>query len=152
MLYAEDAGIVSTSADGIAKMMAVVVTVFEAEGRTISEKKAETILLRTPSQTTLAPPLVIEAAGLRYKQAAQFLYLGGNIHGNDYFSLKIDRRIRLMQACPNRFGPELYELGWPRAAFIFVLRFRNHLEVSYASKFGNSVTGPAAHLSTLIFF
>ena len=62
MLYADDAGIVSKSVEGLAKMMTVLVTVFEAADLTASEKKTETILLRTPDQTTFAPPLVIEAA------------------------------------------------------------------------------------------
>ena len=47
MLYANGAGIVSKSAEGLAKMMTVNVTVFEAAGLTVSEKKTETMLLRT---------------------------------------------------------------------------------------------------------
>ena len=35
--------------------------------------KTETMLLLTPDQTTLAPPLVIEAAGQRCEQTTQFL-------------------------------------------------------------------------------
>ena len=49
MLYADDAGIESKSADGFARMMTVIVTVFEAGGLTVSEK-TETMLLRTPGQ------------------------------------------------------------------------------------------------------
>ena len=45
MLYADDAGIASKSAEGLAKMMTVIVTVFEAAGLTVSEK-TETMLLR----------------------------------------------------------------------------------------------------------
>ena len=63
MLYAEDAVIVSMSAEGLAKMMAIIVTVYEATDLTVSERKTETMLLREPDQTTLASPLVIEAAG-----------------------------------------------------------------------------------------
>ena len=37
MLYVDDAGIVSKSVEGLAKMMAVIVTVFEAAGLTVSE-------------------------------------------------------------------------------------------------------------------
>ena len=48
MLYADDAGIVSKPAEGLAKMMTGIVTVFEAAGRTVSEKKTETMLLQTP--------------------------------------------------------------------------------------------------------
>ena len=65
MLYADYAGIVSKSAEGLAKMMTVMVTVFEAAGLTASEKKAETMLLRTSDQTPCTSPLVIEAAGQR---------------------------------------------------------------------------------------
>ena len=41
MLYADDAGIVSKSAEGLAKMMTVIVTAFEAAGLTESEKKID---------------------------------------------------------------------------------------------------------------
>ena len=67
------------------------------------------MLLRTPDQITLAPPLVIEAVGQRYKHTALFLYLGGIIHESTDLSLEIDRRIRLMRTCLKRFGPELYD-------------------------------------------
>ena len=39
MLYANDAGIVSKSAEGLAKMMTVIVTVFEAAGLTVSDRR-----------------------------------------------------------------------------------------------------------------
>ena len=45
MLYADDAGVVSNSAEMVAKMMTVVVNVFEAAGFTVSETKAATMLL-----------------------------------------------------------------------------------------------------------
>ena len=63
MLYADDAGIVSKSAEGLAKMMRVIVTVFEAESLTASATKTEKMLLRTPDFTTFVLPLVIEAGG-----------------------------------------------------------------------------------------
>ena len=71
----DDAGIVSKLAEGLAKMMTVIVTVFKAAGLTVSGKKTETMLLRTPDQAPRTSPLVIEAAGQRYRQATQFLYL-----------------------------------------------------------------------------
>ena len=109
MLFADDAGIVSRLAEGLAKLMTVIVTVFEAAGLTVSERKTENMLLRTPGQTSLAPPLVIEAAGQRYRQTNQFLYLGGVIHESADHSFEVERRIRLMWACFKRFGPELYD-------------------------------------------
>ena len=66
------------SAEGLAVVMAVTVIVFEATGLTVSAKKTETMRLRTPGQTSLVPPLVIEVAGQRYRQTTQCLqYLGG---------------------------------------------------------------------------
>ena len=75
MLYADDAGIVSKSAEGLAKMMTVIVTVFEAAGLTASEKNTETMLLRTPDKTPCTSPLVIEAAGQRCRQTTQYLVM-----------------------------------------------------------------------------
>ena len=46
MLCADTAEIVSMLAEGLAKMMTVIVTVSEAAGLTVSEKKTETMLLR----------------------------------------------------------------------------------------------------------
>ena len=72
MLYADDAGIVSKSAQSLAKMTTVIVTDFEAAGLTVSDK-TETMLLRTPDQAPCTSPLVTEAAGQKYRQTTQFL-------------------------------------------------------------------------------
>ena len=88
-------------------MMTIIVTVFRTARLTVSEKKTKTLLLQTPDQASLTPPLVIEAAGQRYRQKTQFLYLGGIIHESTDLSLEIERRIRLIRACLKRFGPEL---------------------------------------------
>ena len=56
-------------------MRAVIVTVFGAAGLTVTGHHLAAMLLRTPGQTTLAPPLVVEAADRRYKQTALVLYL-----------------------------------------------------------------------------
>ena len=82
MLHADDGGIVSESAESFAKTMTVVVTVFEAAGLTTSEKKTETMLLLTPDQASRTSPLVIEAAGQGYRQATQFLCLGGLVNAS----------------------------------------------------------------------
>ena len=74
MLYVYDTGIVSKSAEGLAKMMTVIATVFEAVGLTVSEIKTETMLPRTPNQAPQASPLVIEAAGERYRQTIHFVF------------------------------------------------------------------------------
>ena len=50
MLYVDDAGIVSRSPAGLARMMTVIVDVFGAFGLTVSEKKTETLLMQTPEK------------------------------------------------------------------------------------------------------
>ena len=67
MLYAADAGVMSKSADELARMMTVVVDVFREFGLTVSEK-AETLNMRVKEKQPpplLPPPLIIEAAGQR---------------------------------------------------------------------------------------
>lgn len=71
MLYADDAGIVPKSAEALAEMMTMIVTVFEAAGFTVSEKKTEMVLPGSPDQTPPATPLIIEAAGQMYRQTTQ---------------------------------------------------------------------------------
>ena len=91
-------------------MMTVIVTVFEAADLTVLERKTETMLLRTPGHTSLAPPLVVEASGQRYRQTNQFLYLGGVMHESADLSFKIERQVRLIWACFKRFSPQLYDM------------------------------------------
>ena len=99
MLCADDAGVVCNSAEGLAKMMTVIVTVFEAAGSTTAvSEKTETMLLRTPDQAPNTSPLVIEAAGHRYRQTTQILYVGGLDASTDTMR-EIKRRVRLARAC-----------------------------------------------------
>ena len=93
----------------LAKIMAVIVTVFEAAGLTVSERKDETMLLRTLDQASRTSPLVIEAAGQRYRHAAQFLYVSGLVDASAGIMPEIKRRVRLARACYSRFKRELYD-------------------------------------------
>ena len=86
------------SAEGLAKMMTVIVAVFEAAGLTVSEKKTETMLLRTPKRAIRTSPLVVEAAGQRYMQTMQFVYLGGLVDASADITPEIKRRTRLAWA------------------------------------------------------
>ena len=106
MLYADDAGIVSQSAEGVAKMMTVIVSVFEAVNLTVSEKKTATMLLRTPNQAPQTSPLVIDAA----RQTMQLLYLHGLVVASSGILSEITRRVRLEWACYNRFKGGLYDM------------------------------------------
>ncbi|CAB1119488.1 unnamed protein product [Ectocarpus sp. CCAP 1310/34] len=72
MLYADDAGVVSRSPEGLARMMTVIVEVFGKFGLTVSEKTTETLLMRAKEKQTTTPPpppppLIIETAGQRGK-------------------------------------------------------------------------------------
>ena len=92
MLSADDAGIVSTSAEGFAKKNKVGVVVYEATtGLTVSENKAETMLLQKRDQTSRAPPFVIEAGGKMCKHMMRFLYLSGVNHEDVDLMVEIDR-------------------------------------------------------------
>ena len=97
MLYADDAGIVLKSAEGLAKMMTAIVTDFKAAGLTVY--KTETMLLRTQDQAPRTSPLVIEVAGQRYRQATQFNYLDGLVNASADIMPEIKRRVRLVWAC-----------------------------------------------------
>ena len=67
------------------------------------------MLLRTPDQAPRILPLVIEAAGQRYKQATVFLYLGDLVNASAHVMLEIKRRVRLSWASYKRFKRELYD-------------------------------------------
>ena len=62
MLYADDAGVVSTSPRGLTRMMGVIVVTCQKFGLTVSEKKTEAMHLWSHPHTT-SNALRIEAAG-----------------------------------------------------------------------------------------
>ena len=85
MLYANDAGVVSRSQEGLTRMMTTIVDVFGEYGLTVSEKKTETLLMWAPKKQpkkggSPPPSHVIEAAGQKYAQTTQFRYPGGLVN------------------------------------------------------------------------
>ena len=112
MLYADNEGIVSRSAEELAKMTTVIVTVFEAAGLMVpgKKKRREAMMLQTRDLPPRALPFVIEAAGQRYQQTIQLLYLGGVIHEDADLMVEIKRQVQLMRACYKWFGPDLYHM------------------------------------------
>ena len=117
MLYANGAGIVSRSPEGLARMMTVIVEVFGAFGLTVSEKKTETLLMRAPEKaqqpgetpTPPLPALEIAAAGQKYHQVHQFLYLGGLITEDADITRDINRRSKIAWGCFRKFSTELFD-------------------------------------------
>ena len=125
MLYADDAGVVSRSQEGLTRMTTIIVEVFEAFGLTVSEKKTEALLMRAPENQpkkggSPPPPLVIEAAGQKYAQIAQFRYLGGLANEDGELTQEINHRSRAAWACIRRFSRELFDR--PRAPWRLKVR------------------------------
>ena len=124
MFYADDAGVVSRSQEGLASMMTTIVEVFGEFGLTLSEKKTETLLMRAPEKQPKKggspPPLVIEAAGQKYAQTAQFRYLGGLVNEDGELTQEINHRSRAAWACIRRFFRELFDR--PRAPWRLKVR------------------------------
>ena len=93
MLYADDAGVVSTSPRGLTTMMMdVIIVACQKFGLTVSEKKTEAMHLWSHPNTA-SNTLRIEAAGQRYKQMTEFVYLGSAISESADLDTKIKRRI-----------------------------------------------------------
>ena len=67
--------------------------------------------LWTPNQALRTPPVVIGAAGPRYRQTMQFEYLGGLADASADNTPEIQRRTRLAIPCYYRFNRELYDMG-----------------------------------------
>ena len=125
MFYADDAGVVSRSQEGLARMMTTIVEVFGEFGLTVSEKKTETLLMRAPEKQpkkggSPPPPLVIEAAGQKYTQTTHFRYLGGLVNEDGELTQEINHRSRAAWACIRRFSRELFDR--PRAPWRLKVR------------------------------
>ena len=99
------------------KMITVIVEVFGAFGLTVSEKKMETLLMRAPEKaqqpgetpTPPLPALQIAAAGQKYHQVHQFVYLGGLITEDADITRDINRRTKIPWGCFKKFSTELFD-------------------------------------------
>ena len=109
MLYADDAGVVSTSPEQLRKMMGVIVVVCAAFGLTVSESKTGIIHLRPKGMPESAATFSVEAAGQVYNQTNEFVYLGGNVDHNADLSIEVDRRIRNARGGFRKYTLELYD-------------------------------------------
>ena len=108
MLYADDAGVVSTSPRGLTRMMGVIVVTCQEFGLTVSEKKTEAMHLWSHPHTT-SNTLGIEAAGQRYKPTTEFVYLGGAISESADLDIEIQRRIGAAWASVRKYSSQLYD-------------------------------------------
>ena len=108
MLYADDAGVVSTSPRGLTRMMGVIVVTCQEFGLTVSEKKTEAMHLWSHPHTT-SNALRIEAAGQQYKQTTEFVYLGGAISESADLDIEIKLRIGAAWASVRKYSSQLYD-------------------------------------------
>ena len=106
MLYANDAGMVSRSSEGLERMMTVIVTACSF-GLTVSEAKTEIMCLETKSGGKVS--FKINVAGQVYKQTIQFVYLGGAFTADRDLSIEITRRLQRAWACFQRYEMEIYD-------------------------------------------
>ena len=106
-LYADDAGIVSRSSEGLERMMTVIVTACSSFGLTVSEAKTGVMCLETKGGGKVS--FTINAAGQVYEQTIQFVYLGGAITANRDLSIEISRRLQRAWACFQRYKMEIYD-------------------------------------------
>ena len=88
-----------------------------AFGLTVSKKKTETLLMRAPEKaqqpgetpTPPLPALEIAAAGQKYHQVHQFVYLGGLITEDADITRDINRRTKIAWGYFRKFSTELFD-------------------------------------------
>ena len=108
MLYADDAGVATTSPRGLTRMMGVIVVTCQEFGLTVSEKKPEAMHLWSHPHTA-SNALRIEAAGQRYKQTTEFVYLGGAISESADLDIGIERRIGAAWVSVRKYSSQLHD-------------------------------------------
>ena len=107
MLYADDAGIVSRSSEGLERMMTVIVTARSAFGLTASGAKTDIMCLQTKGGGKVS--FTINAACQVYKQTIEFVYLSGDITADRDLSIEITRRLHRVWACFQGYKMEIYD-------------------------------------------
>ena len=108
MMYADDAGVVSTSPSRLTRMMGVIVVACQEFELTVSEKKTEAMHLWSHPQTA-SNALRIAAARQRYKQTTEFVYLGGAISESADLDIEIKRRMGAAWASVRKYSYQLYD-------------------------------------------
>ena len=120
MLYADDAGIVSRSPAGLARVMTAIVEVFGAFGLTVSEKKMETLLMWAPEKTQQSGDTYTTSTGAgdrssrpEVRPGPPVRYLSGLVTEDADITRDINRRTKIAWGCFRKFSAELF--GRPSA-------------------------------------
>ena len=84
--------------------MTVIVIACSAFGLTVSEAKTDVMFLQTKGEGKVS--FTIDAGGQVYKQAIEFVYLGGAFTADRDLSIEITRRLQKGWACFQRYKME----------------------------------------------
>ena len=106
MLYADNAGIVSRSSEGLERMMTAIVTAWSSFMLTVSEAKTEMMCLQTKGGGKMS--FTINAAGQVYEQTIKFVYLGGAITAGRDVNIEITRRLHRAWAFFQRYNMAIF--------------------------------------------
>ena len=107
ILYADDAGIVSRSPEGLKRIMTVIVTACSLFGLTVSDAKAEILCLETKGGGKVS--FTTNAVGQVYKHTIEFVYLGRATTADRDLSIEMKRRLQRAWACFQRYKMEIYD-------------------------------------------
>ena len=102
-------GMVSTSPRELTRMMDVIAVACQEFGLKVSEKNTEAMHLWFHPNTA-SNALRFEAAGQRYKQTTEFVYLGGAISESADLDTEIKHRIGAARASVRKYSSQLYDL------------------------------------------
>ena len=108
MLYADDAGVVSTSPRGLTRMMDVIVVACQEFRLTVSEKKTVAMHLWS-HPSTASNALRDETAVQLYKETTEFVYLRGAISESADLDTEIKRRVGAAWASVRKYSSQLYD-------------------------------------------
>ena len=104
----DDAGVVSISPRGLARIMDVIVVACQEFGLTVLEKKIKPMHLWS-DPSTASNALRIEAAGQQYKYTIGFAYNGGAISESADLDTKIKHHIGAAWASVRRYISQSYD-------------------------------------------
>ena len=108
VLFADDTGLVATSAEALSSMMACLVRTCADFGLHVSEKKTEAMVSRV---SKLSPRVELNITGgeQSYRQTNSFVYLGSKVSELSDISIELKRRVQIAFMKMKRFGKQLFD-------------------------------------------
>ena len=106
MLYADDAGIVSRSSEGLERTMTVIVTACSAFGPTVCEAKTEYCACRLKVAGRCPLPSMQPA---RYTNKLSSMCTWAGLSAHTELSIEVTRHLQRAWACFQRYKMEIYD-------------------------------------------